>query len=68
MSLAPYSKAIATLLSTAAAGVTTALLLGSPGDGLITSAEWISIAATTVLATVAVFLAPANRPAEDPGA
>jgi hypothetical protein len=60
MSVASYSKAIATLVSTAAVGVTAALLLGSPGDIAITAAEWISIISTTLIATAAVFLAPAN--------
>jgi hypothetical protein len=65
MSVAPYVKAIAAFVSTAAAGLLAALLLGSPGDAEITQAEWIAIAATTITATVGVFLAPANRPTEE---
>ena len=48
MSLAPYAKAVAAFVSTAAAGLLAALLLGSPGDAAITTAEWIGIAATTL--------------------
>jgi hypothetical protein len=66
VSVKPYAKAVAALAGTVAAGVTAALLLGSPGDAAITTAEWISIASTTLIATVAVFLAPANAPAGNP--
>jgi hypothetical protein len=67
MSLAPYVKAVAAFVSTASAGLLAALLLGSPGDATVTTAEWIGIASTTIVATAGVFFAPANRPA-DPAA
>ena len=66
MSVARYSKAIAAFVSALAAGLTAALLIGSEGDAAITSGEWIMIAATTVVATAGVFLAPANAPVPAP--
>lgn len=65
-SLARYSKAIAAFVGTAAAGLAAALLIGSPGDTTITAVEWIGIASTTIIATAAVFVAPANQPPTTP--
>lgn len=64
MSLAPYAKAIAAFVSTGAATVVAALLIGSDGGTSITSTEWIGIVATTLVATAGVFLAPKNKPAD----
>ena len=62
MSLTSYAKAITAFATTAAAGVTAAMLIGSDGGASITQTEWIGIAVTTVLATAAVWLVP-NKPA-----
>jgi hypothetical protein len=70
VSLAPYSKAIAAFFSAAAASVGAALLIGSDGGTNITTVEWIGAASTTVIATLAVFLAPRNKPdttVDEPG-
>jgi len=64
VSLRPYAKAVAPFVSTAAASIGAALLIGSDGDTSITVTEWIGAASTTVLATLAVFLAPRNEPAD----
>jgi hypothetical protein len=61
VSLAPYAKAIAAFVSTAAAGVVASLLLGSDGGTQITVNEWIGVVSTTILATLAVFSVP-NKP------
>jgi hypothetical protein len=50
-------------VTTAAASVVAALLIGSDGGTSVTQTEWIGIVATTLLATVAVFAVP-NKPAD----
>jgi hypothetical protein len=66
VSIAPYAKAVAAFISTAASGLLAALLLGSPGGATIAVSEIIMIASTTIVATLGVFFAPANKPATDP--
>jgi hypothetical protein len=68
VSVAPYAKAIAAFVTTAATTVAAALLLGTDGGVAITQTEWISIAVTTILAAAGVFLAPANKAPEAPPA
>lgn len=62
MSLAPYRKAVTAFVSTFVATAGAALLLGSDGGASITQTEWIGIAATTIIATVGVFLTPNKAP------
>lgn len=62
VSLAHYAKAIAAFVSTAAAGIAAALLIGPDGNTGITVNEWIQIVSTTILATVGVIAAPKNAP------
>ena len=62
MSLASYAKAITAFVTTAASTVVAAMLVGSDGGASITSTEWIGIAVTTVVATVAVFAIPNKAP------
>lgn len=57
-SLKPYAKAVAAFASAAAAGIVAALLPDSPGGATIVVAEWIAIASTTIVATVAVYSVP----------
>jgi hypothetical protein len=64
VSISSYSKAIAAFVTTAATTVVASLLVGSDGGTSITSTEWIGIAATTLIATAGVFLAPKNTPAD----
>lgn len=66
-SLKPYLKAVTAFVSTAAAGVLAALLLGSEGGSTITVSEIVAIVATTIVATTAVYAVP-NKPAETPQA
>jgi len=55
--LAPYAKALAAAASAFAGAVATAQT-----DGVITSAEWVTVAATTLGALVVVFSIK-NKPA-----
>ena len=63
MSVSSYAKAIAAFVSTAAAGVVAALVIGPDGNTGITANEWIQIISATLVATLGVLVAPANKPA-----
>jgi hypothetical protein len=62
LSIAPYAKAVTAFVSTAATTLVASLLVGSDGGAAITTTEWITIAATSIVATLAVFSVP-NKPA-----
>jgi hypothetical protein len=57
--LAFYSKAVAAAVSSLAGAIGVAA-----ADGAITSAEWVGIASTVLVATFAVFAAPKNAVAD----
>jgi len=65
VSIAPYAKAVAAFVSSAATLLVASLLLDSDGGSAITIGEWIKISSATVVATAAVFLVP-NKPPTDP--
>jgi len=65
VSVASYAKAIAAFVSPAAAGVAAALIVGPDGDPGITVNEWIQIVSATLVATLGVLMAPANKPTTD---
>lgn len=72
MNLAGYWKAAVAFVAPGATLVIAAVTEGSQGGSTITSAEWITAAATCVVSSGLVAAAPANKPAApapapDPG-
>lgn len=61
--IAPYWKAVVGFIAPGASLLIAAVLPVSDGGSAITSAEWITAAATPFVTAAAVYAAPRNRPA-----
>lgn len=64
--LAPYAKALVAFIAPAAVVLTSAVTAPSDGGVIITTAEWVTAACSTVITAAAVYAVP-NKRAGDGG-